>query len=256
MTYGRPTMTSHLSPAPLPLPIDDSALENLSDEAEEGSDRAVSHMTFYVATIELYKILENILSDIYNAWRTRSSKDGPARYWDAKQGGLDVIIEIDNKLSTFEANLTPVLDWSSPLPSESIDGVDLSILACQRNVLHARYCFPYFGFEPQSVLTTDLDRFIHLRLLLCRPIFTQICSERTGKTRPPNGGNSKPGSSSATPGGNILYTSVFTNCAVACVMGAVDLISLVHDTYKTPATDAWWYNGFCTSHSPFQRDGC
>lgn len=30
-------------------------------------------------------------------------------------------------------------------------------------------------------------------------------------------------------------------------MAAVDLVSLVYDTYQTPATDAWWYNGFYTS---------
>ena len=244
MTYGRPSMTSHLAPAPLPLPIPDSELENLGDVPEEEGGRTISHMTFYVATIELYKILENILSDIYNAWRSRTSKDGSAPYWDVKQGGLDVIIEIDSKLTTFEANLTPVLNWTGFVPSEGIDGVDPLILARQRNVLHARY-LSFYICENLAGAVANSHRFIHLRLLLCRPIFTQICSERIGKSRSSTGTASKPGSSSETPGGNILYTSVFTNCAVSCVMAAMDLISLVYDTYKTPATDAWWYNGFC-----------
>ena len=139
MTYGRPSMTSHLAPSPMPLPIPDSELEDLREGPEEGSSHAISHMTFYVATIELYKILENILSDIYNAWRSRTSKDGSALYWDVKQGGLDIIIEIDSKLSAFEANLTPILNWTSPVSLEGIDGVDTLILARQRNVLHARY---------------------------------------------------------------------------------------------------------------------
>lgn len=28
-------------------------------------------------------------------------------------------------------------------------------------------------------------------------------------------------------------------------MAAIDLTHLVHETYHTRATDAWWYNGFC-----------
>ncbi|KAL1953096.1 hypothetical protein VTO42DRAFT_3597 [Malbranchea cinnamomea] len=230
MTYGRPSMTSHLSQPPLPLAVNDSDLERLGDK-EKPTVPSISHMGFYVATIELYTILENILSDIYNAWRSRSNNDGSGPYWDVKQGGLDVIIDIDNKLSCFESNLDPVLNWTHPPFLEHTDGIDPLILMRQRNVLHAR--------------------FIHLRLLLYRPIFTQLCSESAGKLRSSNGRSSKPGSSSATPSGNILYTSVFTNCAVACVKAAVELISFVYDTYKTPVTDAWWYNGFYVSTAGF-----
>jgi hypothetical protein len=35
------------------------------------------------------------------------------------------------------------------------------------------------------------------------------------------------------------------NCAAACAKAAMELVSLVYETYRTSLTDAWWYNGFC-----------
>lgn len=92
---------------------------------------------------------------------------------------------------------------------------------------------------------TDNTRAIHLRLLLYRPMFTQLCSdERASSSR----------RSDADPGDrgigapaekNLIYSSVFSKCAASCVLAAIDLVSLVHQTYRTSVTDAWWYNGFC-----------
>lgn len=86
---------------------------------------------------------------------------------------------------------------------------------------------------------THPPRFIHLRLLLFRPMFTQLCSEeRAGATRPPD-------SMSPRPEKNEIYSSMSVNCAAACVKAAAELVSHVFETYKTSLTDAWWYNGFC-----------
>ncbi|GFF79911.1 hypothetical protein CNMCM8927_000697 [Aspergillus lentulus] len=52
-------------------------------------------MAFYI-TIELYHILDSILSDIYRAWRGRSSPG--SRRHPTKHGGLDIIIELEEKL--------------------------------------------------------------------------------------------------------------------------------------------------------------
>lgn len=89
---------------------------------------------------------------------------------------------------------------------------------------------------------TIKNRFIHLRLLLYRPMFTQLCSdERAGSSR----------RSDIQPvEKNIIYSSVFSKCAASCVMAAIDLVSLVHETYRTTVTDAWWYNGFCSLSIP------
>lgn len=129
-------------------------------------------------------------------------------------------MELDNKLSAFEAKVPSVLNWtaSDPIDTE----YQLPIFRRQRNVLRAR--------------------FIHLRLLLYRPMFTQLClEERTG----PSKVASIPPQRAARTRKNFIYNSILVNCATACVTAAIDLVSLMHETYLTSHTDAWWYNGFC-----------
>ncbi|TQB69102.1 hypothetical protein MPDQ_002360 [Monascus purpureus] len=59
MTFGRPSMTSHIPPVPLPSTVSDSEL--LSDSNGRAGGVGYSLMTFYVSTIELYGILDSIL---------------------------------------------------------------------------------------------------------------------------------------------------------------------------------------------------
>lgn len=216
MTYGRPSMTSHLPSVPLPGAVGRSPVGRTPNPAL---------MTFYVATIELYQILDSILSDVYNAWRGRSNNSRTGGGPTSKQAGLDVVIELEEKLLDNESNLPDFLSWKHQ-PAPTADPSDQLILDRQRNVLHARYA-P--GAEP---ITSDADknRFLYLRLLLYRPVFTRLCSETYNKDCH-----------------STLYSSMLSKCAAACVISAVDLISLVYDTYQTPTTDTWWYNGFCTS---------
>lgn len=89
----------------------------------------------------------------------------------------------------------------------------------------------------------DSLRFIHLRLLLFRPMFTQLCSEERLGTSRQFGHDADKGTS--RPDKNIIYSSMSVNCAAACVTAAVELVSHVYETYRTSLTDAWWYNGFC-----------
>lgn len=204
MTYGRPSMTSHLPSVPLP-----------ETGEEEHSSGTPSPMTFYISTIELYRILDSILSDIYGAWRGHSSHG--SRRHATKHGGLDVIIELEEKLSEYENNLPHFLNWNRPLDQAITEQLTLQR---QRNVLRARY--------------------LYLRLLLYRPILTQLCSESVHpRTQADKRSSSHPSSSS-------LYASIISKCAAACVRAAIDLVSFVHETYHTSATDPWWYNGFCT----------
>jgi hypothetical protein len=95
-------------------------------------------------------------------------------------------------------------------------------------------------------LLLTLFRFIHLRLLLYRPMFTQLCSEeRIGLSRQ---SSTDPRKRPTRLEKNVIYTSMSVNCAAACVTAAIELVSLVYETYRTSVTDAWWYNGFCTWH--------
>lgn len=126
MTYGRPSMTSHLPSVPLP-----------GTGEVNSSSQYPSLLTFYNATIELYRILDSILSDVYRAWRGRSSPNPQPFGHSTKQSGLDVIIQLEEQLFEYEANLPSFLSWSRP--STPTTDPHLLVLQRQRNVLHARY---------------------------------------------------------------------------------------------------------------------
>lgn len=70
-------------------------------------------------------------------------------------------------------------------------------------------------------------------------MFTQLCSEERIVLTDPSKSTSRLEK-------NVIYTSMSVNCAAACVKSAIELVSLVYETYQTSVTDAWWYNGFCT----------
>lgn len=127
MTFGRPSMTSHLPSVPLP---------GLFDLMSSQDSQDPSLMAFYVATIELYQILDSILSDVYHTWRGRSSAT-----MTLGQGAFDVIIGLEERLIQYESKLPWFLDWTglSPSPpSVTIDPSRRRILDRQKNVLHAR----------------------------------------------------------------------------------------------------------------------
>ncbi|KAJ5554647.1 hypothetical protein N7513_004606 [Penicillium frequentans] len=232
MTYGRPSMTSHISPVyPVPLPAmrPKSEAEDPCALSGQPCDHKEGHVAFYASTIELYKILESILADVYNAWQGQPHHHRTISVQGTRQSSLDVIMELDDRLSAYEANISPELNWTTRRQNFSPETHPQPVLQRQRNVLRAR--------------------FIHLRLLLYRPMFTQLCSEeRTDITRQ-TGTDRNPSTSRLEK--NVIYTSMSVNCATACVTAAIDLVSLVYETYMTSLTDAWWYNGFYTSTAGF-----
>lgn len=138
MTYGRPSMTSHISPAAPPVMQPKLLCDDPCALSGQPCDHKQGYMTFYVSTIELYKILEAILSDIYNAWQSRSNHHRPLSHRGMKHSSLDVIMELDDKLSTFEANVPAVLNWTGMHPPPSPNSHQDSIFTRQRNVLRAR----------------------------------------------------------------------------------------------------------------------
>ncbi|OGM48179.1 hypothetical protein ABOM_002082 [Aspergillus bombycis] len=218
MTYGRPTMTTHLAPLPPPDTSDTSGQDGAEDP---------SLMAFYTEAIKLYGILDRILSDVYYAWRGQSHQHQPEPSTKSL-GGLDIVLATERELTLFEANLPSFLKWSSGTSTMHSDRGLNQAIAKQRNVLHARY--------------------LHLHLLLHRPIFTQLYSARVRERESADESNSQESLSSPSfTARNTLYSSMATKSATACVMAAIDLTHLVHETYHTPATDAWWYNGFYVS---------
>jgi hypothetical protein len=141
MTYGRPSMTTHI--APLPPPVGDS------DTARLEPGEKPSLMAFYTETIKLYDILDRILSDVYYVWRSRSRKD-QGKPSTMGLGGLDTVLEIERQLTLFEANLPSFLKWTTGQPVLHQAPELSQPIAQQRNVLHARCVFPWY-FSSQTL---------------------------------------------------------------------------------------------------------
>ncbi|KAL4812966.1 fungal-specific transcription factor domain-containing protein [Aspergillus spinulosporus] len=218
MTYGRPTMTTHLAPLPPP----DGLTMSHSDETWDPS-----LMAFYTEAIKLYDILDRILSDVYYASRSRSRRD-QSQSSTKSQGVLDTVLEIERQLISFEANLPPFLRWNSGIWTTDSSPQRNQAIAQQRNVLHARY--------------------VHLHLLLHRPIFTQLYSDKVRERESCGDIDSQESlAAQSFTTRSTLYSSLASNSATACVTAAIDLACLVSKTYNTNATDAWWYNGFYVS---------
>jgi hypothetical protein len=138
MTFGRPSMTSHIPSIPLPVMGSESPLGDPCKNSGQPCDHRLGYMTFYVSTIQLYRILESILSDIYNAWQSRSGKH-PESSRSTRYGSLDVIMDLDDKLSAYEANVPGLLNWTKTQSSHKANSHQVPILERQRNVLRARY---------------------------------------------------------------------------------------------------------------------
>lgn len=154
MTHGRPSVTSHISPVPLPEMGTGSQASDPCELSGQSCDHKMGYLTFYVSTIELYKILESILSEVYNAWQTRSNSNRTSSPRGSKLCSLDVLMELDDKLSAYEANVPPLLNWTKEPLQRSGSG-DMSVFKRQQNVLRARYVHYSWTFILLRFKVTD-----------------------------------------------------------------------------------------------------
>lgn len=122
---------------PLPAPIDE--IYRSSEPEKEGKQPhgSPSNMGFFRATLELYDILEDILSTFYPS----GVCDQPDRKDDHTRGStlnldLNSILRIDGSMSDWLKNLPPHL--VERIPTNGLD-VDQDFLR-QANVLKLRYC--------------------------------------------------------------------------------------------------------------------
>lgn len=84
--------------------------------------------------------------------------------------------------------------------------------------------------------SNETHRFIYLRIMLLRPILTQLCiNERASM--------SDGMKTTSTP--DLLLTGTLLHCARSCVDAGVELLDLVHKTYQNQATGAWWWDALC-----------
>jgi hypothetical protein len=131
MTFGRPNMTTNLPVLP-PTGINGSRLSS-------GLDTDLK-LQFNYESVRLGRVLEGILSKIYQPWLNRSrpaNETSPALGSDIHHS-LDNIVDLHTQLSKFEESLPPCLSWESPASLDGFSHGDRKVIEAQRNVLHAR----------------------------------------------------------------------------------------------------------------------
>ena len=133
MTFGRPYMALNMPTFP-PTGIVNhiSSLPNSEPEHQK--------LQFHEESVRLSKILEGILSKIYQPWLHRNPTGEPTAtpVLDiAAHYSLDDTVELHAQLDGFERSVRAPLSWSS-LRDQDVQARDYTILQTQRNVLHAR----------------------------------------------------------------------------------------------------------------------
>jgi hypothetical protein len=136
MTYGRPTMTAHLPD--LPVPSTAGFAESLRTcQPQAGVGEPPSKLCYYVEYIRQCRILGEILSNVYQP-SAGTPASGPQPWPDQKPHGMDAILELDAKLSRYEAALPPIMSWTSPCDISNLDDDRRSVITAQRTVLRGR----------------------------------------------------------------------------------------------------------------------
>ncbi|KAK4195296.1 fungal-specific transcription factor domain-containing protein, partial [Triangularia verruculosa] len=221
MTFGRPTMTD-VNDLPLPSRLELAGNEWSAIPPQVDEEVAeTSRMNFFIEYIRQCHILGEILSSIYLSPKGRGapgSSSGTAGN-ESPLYGLDAILELDAKLSKYEAGVVPIMSWIGPSNISGMPDDKRKIIVTQRNVLHAS--------------------FLYVRLMLHRPILTQLCSNADSEAAEPT----SPVKPTPFGGNRMLYASFAAECAKICLGAAMDLIELVYRTYQTDTTGGWWWDG-------------
>ncbi|KAL2856442.1 C6 transcription factor [Aspergillus pseudoustus] len=211
MTFGRPAMISKASCGAVPLPatIDEEYIASATGtEAIQPADRP-SMMVFYAKSLELYEILNDVLLSLYKPIPEESPEDIYDFYFnrESSEGEL-TIFELDRALTKWTRSLPPHLR-GDPSP-------------VHENII----------FYRQSVVLRA--RFLHVRMLLFRPILSKYCTAREIASDPLISLNDS------------FPQRVALQCSIICVKVAQEVIGLIHSNIPADGTSgplpAWWYN--------------
>uniref|UniRef100_A0A0B7JZM6 Xylanolytic transcriptional activator regulatory domain-containing protein n=2 Tax=Bionectria ochroleuca TaxID=29856 RepID=A0A0B7JZM6_BIOOC len=148
MTFGRPSMIANwLSDAvPLPLMIDDDYLDMVNESSAVRPDGKPTEVAFFVKSLELYRITNNSLLELYIR---------PLEIRVHDQQLLASVLEFDSTLTRWAWTIPDQLCYT---PEEGKTSQSF-ILQRQRIVLRSRY--------------------LHSRILILRPVVAEACLKQT-----------------------------------------------------------------------------
>ncbi|KAL6247266.1 hypothetical protein RBB50_005611 [Rhinocladiella similis] len=215
MTLGRPLMLSTPGSVPLPRAIDDHYL----DRSNGQPTGFLSTVEFFVQSVKLYVMLGQVVSQIYvpAPGSLQSSQASRQRADFADFGDFAFVQRMDADIAAFEADIPRHLHWERgrDLPPGLYNA---NVFKMQASVLYARY--------------------LHLRILLYRPMFIQYCQHVCSEA-----GEGTMDATCRRPVQATEVSLIFARgVSVTCVENSTRLIDQVHLRSTTAATGAWWYN--------------
>jgi hypothetical protein len=241
MTLGLPTVISRVDAHAVPLPacIDDVYLSSLPSQDNHQPLGMISQKEFFVQSLKLYVIMEDILSAMY------SGEDSISPVTQSDLTSTERLSRIDfNTLLQIEASLQ---NWYAALP-DMLKAKDCAaedntepILTRQATILQLRSVKPDTA-ESQMTKLTRSFRFLHIKIMLSRPILSLLLTPDV-RIR----------AFSLVRADNWLPLAVALPCARNCVLSATELIRIIHErqNWENAAVieplPAWWYEVFCTS---------
>ncbi|UNI24980.1 hypothetical protein JDV02_010693 [Purpureocillium takamizusanense] len=128
MTFGRPSMIASWLPetvqVPVPSMIDDEYLDSRAESSAIRPDGEPSVVAFFVKTIELYDIINDIILELYQSSTDMASKE---------THHLVAVLQFDDRLLKWEQSLPEHLQYAHCKGEQDL------IFERQRIVLRARY---------------------------------------------------------------------------------------------------------------------
>jgi hypothetical protein len=220
---------SHADAIPLPETADTGFLSVVQPELP--SNHQPSRIAFFVESLRLYDIMNDILMELYTNTENTTAKDQPgvaAQQTDHESTDLTTILKLDQALMLWGRSLPPHLRISS---LESMENVTFQM---QSIVCRARWV---------DKLNVGLGLNNCILQVSPRPHFAfQTCPFSILSLR-----------NHATPSCTALDESLgyrmITQCSSLCVKAAHDVIQLIHSNLNqdelTGPLPAWWYSILC-----------
>jgi hypothetical protein len=131
MTFGRPLTISRATAGVVPLPtaIDDEYLSKVAGKDAVQPPDVPSQIEFFVQTVKLYGMLDDILLSLYNPASEPTTFYGKLQCWDN-----NAIFRVETALSRWKSGIPYCLQFD---PVNNL-GKFGPIFHRQSNVLHAR----------------------------------------------------------------------------------------------------------------------
>ena len=210
MSYGRPAMIGKRAAAavPVPLAVDEERLSGGELKGDFQPAKSPSLMDFFIQSLGLYRIMNDILLSVYAPDPKSNSIDDlyeclfPRR---TESAGSRSFLDLDRELNA----------WARNLPSHLRVEVRSS-----GNETHAR----------QAMILRQ--RYLHVKILLLRPILSRFVIS--------------PEDDFHTAGSTLPYR-IALQCSIICTQTAQEAIEHIHsklplDPGAVGSLAAWWFN--------------